>query len=269
MLSFVPTPIGNISDITLRTLDVLREADIILAEDTRVSKKLLNLLKERYALQTKDIQFISVHSHNEYAFVQSLTDDFFEQNILYLSDAGMPCISDPGQLLVKYCLEHDIEYDILPGANAVLSAFSASGFIETAFLFYGFLEHKGAAREKSLNEALFNDYTTILYESPHRLEKLLKEIATIDATRTIFLAKEITKKYQSFYKGNASVLLKELSGTIRGEWVVVIEAAQKRDATLSEKDILELDIPKKSAAKLISKITGENTKACYNRLIKG
>jgi len=270
LLSLVPTPIGNIGDISLRAIELLREADILLCEDTRVTKKLINILKERYNTTFKeDQEFISLHSHNEQAFVEKLDPSFFEQNIVYASDAGMPGVSDPGQTLVRYCIENNIEYDVLPGANAVLTAFVASGFIETQMLFFGFLDHKGSSREQQLQEAMYNGYTTILYESPHRLEKLLHEIDKVDSEREIFVAKELTKKYQKYLHGSASEILTQLGGNFKGEWVVVIRAGAAHAASaVSEKDILALDLPKKVQAKLISKITGENTKACYQRLLE-
>ncbi|HEX5624358.1 MAG TPA: 16S rRNA (cytidine(1402)-2'-O)-methyltransferase [Sulfuricurvum sp.] len=267
MLSLVPTPIGNIADISIRSLEVLSTADIILCEDTRVTKKLIHLLKERHNLTTSEPQFLSLHSHNEAEFVSKLSPDFFNANVLYVSDAGMPGISDPGQLLVRYCLENGIEYDVLPGANAVLSAFVSSGFCETKMLFFGFLPHKGHDRAAALQEALFNRYTTVLYESPKRLEKLLQELADAVPDRQVFLAKEISKKFQRFYRGTAAELLGQLTDEIRGEWVVVIEASAYQGGNLSEQDILDLDIPKKAASKLIAKITGENPKECYQRLL--
>jgi len=268
MLSLVPTPIGNISDISLRSLEVLSVADIILCEDTRVTKKLIHLLKERHGLTTNEPQFFSLHSHNEAEFISKLTKDFFDSNVVYVSDAGMPGISDPGQLLVRYCLDNGVPYDILPGANAVLSAFVASGFCETKMLFFGFIPHKGNDRSAALQEALFNGYTTVLYESPKRLDKLLCEIAIVAPLRRVFLAKEITKKYQRFYHGTAAELLPQMEKEIRGEWVAVIEASAHQGGNVSEADILELDIPKKAASKLIAKITGENPKECYTRLLK-
>ena len=270
MLSLVPTPIGNIGDISLRAMDALSEADILLCEDTRVTKKLLNILKERYNFTPKENQeFISLHSHNEQAFVEKLEVSFFEQNIVYVSDAGMPGVSDPGQTLVRYCIENKIEYDVLPGANAVLTAFVASGFCQTQMLFFGFLDHKGNSRAAQLQEALHNGYTTVLYESPHRLEKLLKELSQEAPEREIFLAKELTKRYQKFFHGRAAEILKELGGNFKGEWVVVLSASKKHAASaISEKDILALDLPKKVQAKLVSKITGENTKSCYQRLLE-
>lgn len=268
MLSLVPTPIGNIADISLRTLETLSKADILLCEDTRVTKKLLHLLKERHGLTTSEPEFISLHSHNEADFVAALSSDFFDRNVVYVSDAGMPGFSDPGQMLVRYCIDHEIDYDVLPGANAALTAFVASGFVETKMLFFGFLPHKGNDRSSALQEALFNGYTTVLYEAPTRLDKLLSEIAAASPERKVFLAKEITKKFQHFYRGTAAELIACLGGDIRGEWVVVIEASEGRGSSLSESDILALDIPKKAASKLIARITGENPKECYTRLLK-
>jgi len=269
LLTLVPTPIGNIGDISLRAIEALRNADILLCEDTRVTKKLIHILEERYNTEFKENQeFISLHSHNEQAFVEKLDPSFFEQNIVYASDAGMPGVSDPGQVLVSYCLEHDIEYDVLPGANAVLTAFVASGFCETQMLFFGFLDHKGSSRSEGLQRALHSGYTTVLYESPHRLEKLLLELDKEAGEREIFLAKELTKKYQKYLRGTAGEILKKLDGNFRGEWVVVIRAsAAQNSSAVSENDILELDLPKKVQAKLISKITGENTKEIYQRLL--
>ena len=270
MLSLIPTPIGNIGDISLRALELLGEADTLLCEDTRVTKKLIHILKERYNTPFKeDQEFISLHSHNEQAFIEKLSSEFFEQNVVYVSDAGMPGVSDPGQALVNYSLDNGIDFDVLPGANAVLTAFVASGFEETKMLFLGFLDHKGSSRAAGLQKALHNGYTTVLYESPHRIEKLLLELQSEAPQRKIFLAKELTKKYQTFLRGTASEALQKLNGNFRGEWVVVIEAAQAQaDSAISEKDILSLDLPKKVQAKLISKITGENTKACYQRLLQ-
>jgi len=270
LLSLVPTPIGNIGDISLRSIELLSEADILLCEDTRFTKKLLHILKERYNTTFKeDQEFISLHSHNEQAFVEKLEPTFFEQNIVYVSDAGMPGVSDPGQTLVRYCIDNGVEYDVLPGANAVLTAFVASGFCETQMLFFGFLDHKGSSREQQLQEAMQNGYTTVLYESPHRLEKLLNEIAKADASRQLFVAKELTKRYQRYLHGTAESILEELGGNFKGEWVVVIDAGKSHaSSAISEKDILLLDLPKKVQAKLIAKITGENTKACYQRLLE-
>jgi len=269
LLTLIPTPIGNISDISLRAIEALSDADILLCEDTRVTKKLIHILKERYNTTFKENQkFISFHSHNEIEFIQKLSPSFFDKNIIYASDAGMPGISDPGQALVKYAQENTVEYDVLPGANALLTAFVASGFVETKMLFWGFLPHKGKDRAASLQGALNSGFTTIIYESPHRLEKFLNEVKEEDFLRKIFLAKELSKKYQNYFFGTAGDILEKLSNNFRGEWVVVVEAsAQHNESAISQNDILKLDLPKKTQAKLISKITGENTKVCYQRLL--
>ncbi|MFZ5374365.1 MAG: 16S rRNA (cytidine(1402)-2'-O)-methyltransferase [Campylobacterota bacterium] len=268
MLSLLPTPIGNIADITLRTLEALSQAEVLLCEDTRVTKKLLHLLKERHHLAVApEQQFISLHSHNEADFLAGLSPDFFDRNVVYVSDAGMPGFSDPGQMLVRYCIDNGVEYDVLPGANAALTAFVASGFVETKMLFAGFLPHKGNDRSSALQEALFNGYTTVLYEAPTRLEKLLREISAAAPQREVFLAKELTKKFQRFYRGTAAELLEKMEKEIRGEWVVVIGASEGKSSPLGEADILALDIPKKAASKLIARITGENPKECYQRLL--
>ena len=268
MLTLVPTPIGNIADISLRAMEALLNADILLCEDTRVTKKLLHILKERYAkMSEKPQEFFSVHSHSEHRFLEKTDPSFFEKNVVYVSDAGMPGISDPGQMLVRYCIDHGIDYDVLPGANAVLTAFAASGFVSTQMLFFGFLPHKGGDRSSALLQALYSGYATVLYESPHRLEKLLSEIAVEAPGRQLFAAKELTKMHQRYLHGTAEQILLLLEGNHKGEWVLVVEGGERRETTLGEQDILALQLPKKAAAKLIAKITGENPKTCYQRLL--
>ncbi len=267
-MTFVPTPIGNIEDITFRALTALKEADILLCEDTRVTKKLLNLLKDRYNLDIQKPQkFISIHSHNEDQFLKNVDLSLFEKNVVYLSDAGLPCVSDPGAKLVEFCQKNNIAYDVLPGSNAALVAYVASGFADKEFLFVGFLPHKGKERETELEKALYSGYVTILYESPHRLEKLLKEIDKKESGCEIFVAKELTKKFQHYYKGTPKELLKELGGNFKGEWVVVINSFQKQNtSSITYEDIISLDIPKKQKAKLLSKLTDKSVKEIYNSL---
>lgn len=270
MLRFVPTPIGNIADISHRALGALEEADIFLCEDTRVTKQLLSILKERYEITLKqNVEFFSLHSHNEERFLDSVDMKMFEKNVVYVSDAGMPAVSDPGAKLVAFAQKNSIEYDVLPGSNAVLTAYAASGFEATQFLFFGFLPHKGKEREQKLLQALCNGYVTILYEAPHRLEKLLKEIDKLAPVRELFLAKELTKKFQTYYKGCAKELLERLHKKIKGEWVVVIDKSETLNtpSAISVDEILELDIPKKQKAKLLSKITQKSVKEWYDEFL--
>ena len=270
MLQLVPTPIGNIADMTLRAMSALGEADVLLCEDTRVTRQLLNILKERYNLKIKKNQhFIALHSHNEEKLLKELTPDFFAQNVVYVSDAGMPGISDPGMKLVAYAQRHGIEYDVLPGANAVLTAFAASGFDATQFLFFGFLPHKGKDRQSALESALYSGYVTILYESPHRLQKLLEEIERKDADRELFVAKELTKRHQHYYRGSAAEILTQIGDSAKGEWVVILQKSGQTAATasLSAEEIHALELPKKQKAKLLAKVTGKSVKECYNDLL--
>jgi 16S rRNA (cytidine1402-2'-O)-methyltransferase len=268
MLCLVPTPIGNLEDISKRSLRVLMEAELIFCEDTRVTKKLLNLLGERNDLDFSNKEYKSFHSHNENQILKTLDKETFSKNVVYVSDAGMPCVSDPGAVLVDFCIKNDIAYDVLPGANAVLTAYAMSGFTNTTFSFYGFLDHKGASRASKLDQMLNDDKLGILYESPHRLLKLLEELATKDANRTIFLVKEISKLHQTTYKDSASKLFEEFKNiNIKGEWVVVVEPKEKIGLNLELDDILPLDIAPKIKAKLIAKMTGQSVKEVYQQFL--
>ena len=259
MLKFVPTPIGNLSDISKRAIEALDEANIIFCEDTRITKKLLNLLN----IPTNKT-FYSMHSHNENEIISKLDISIFDKNIVYVSDAGMPAISDPGAKLVKFAQQNNIKYDVLPGANAILTAFVASGF-EGEFTFFGFLAHKGSEREKKLKEVISNDKISILYESPHRIEKLLKELKTLIPERVAFFAKELTKIHQTFIKDKIKNI--NLQNT-KGEWVVIIDKTEKSDSlTLNYDEILALKLPLKEKAKLLSKISSKSTKEIYNELV--
>jgi 16S rRNA (cytidine1402-2'-O)-methyltransferase len=271
MLTLLPTPIGNIEDITLRALRVLEEADILLCEDTRVARKLLHLLSERHGLTHRIERFISIHSHNEAETIRSFSPEMFEKSVVYMSDAGMPCISDPGALLVAWCQERGIEYTVLPGPSAFTTAYAASGFSDPRFLFYGFLPHKGKAREEALHTVLAERFPVVLYEAPHRLEKLLDELARHAPERTVFAAKELSKRHERFFKGNASELKAAITGSLlKGEWVVVIEAAPERGGIpgMSIAEIEALRLPPKQKAKLLSKATGRSVKTCYEELVK-
>ncbi|MDQ7047221.1 MAG: 16S rRNA (cytidine(1402)-2'-O)-methyltransferase [Sulfurovum sp.] len=225
MINFIPTPIGNPQDITIRAMKIFEKATLFLCEDTRQTKRLLKLLEERFDMTYPNALFYSFNEHNGRERLEEFGSELASKEVVYVSDAGMPVISDPGQLLVEYAQQNKIKYDVLPGASAVTTAYAASGFKEGKFLFYAFLPHKGKERSAALAEAMSNGYNTVLYESPHRLEKLLEEILVLDESRELFLAKEISKKYQNYYRGTASKINKIFKTlTIRGEWVVVISA---------------------------------------------
>ncbi len=269
MLTLVPTPIGNLEDISSRALDALKSAELFFCEDTRVTKRLLNLLSSRYNLTFICDSFQSFHHHNEQKVLKALDKNLLlDKNVVYVSDAGMPCVSDPGSTLVEYCIQNEIPYDVIPGANAVLTAFAMSGFNTTEFSFFGFLPHKGKDRHEKLLKVLNSEFLTILYESPHRLLKLLEELAKIEPSRILFLAKELTKLHQKTFKKTALELYEEFKDlNIRGEWVVVLQNKPSAGSILELSDISELDLPPKQKAKLISKLTGRKTKEVYQEIL--
>ncbi len=268
MITFIPTPIGNPQDITIRAMRLFEKATLFLCEDTRQTKRLLRLLEERFDMTYPEAEFYSFNEHNGQARLDSLGESFEAKEVVYVSDAGMPVISDPGQLLVAYAQEKNLRYDVLPGASAVTTAYAASGFKEGKFLFYAFLPHKGKERASALAGAMDNGYNTVLYESPHRLEKLLDEIEALDENREIFLAKEISKKYQNYYRGTVKSLNESFKDlTIRGEWVVVIKAKESSEKSLSFTEVLSLDLPPKVKAKLLAQLSDKSVKEWYNTLI--
>jgi 16S rRNA (cytidine1402-2'-O)-methyltransferase len=217
-LILVPTPIGNLEDITLRSIRILKETELIFAEDTRVTNRLLNHLEIKK-------QVIPFHAHNEHRSL-ALTIDRIKANAMsvLVSDAGTPAISDPGFLLVRECLKEGIEIECLPGPAALIPAVVASGFPCDKFVFEGFLPHKKGrqTRLKILGE---EERTIILYESPHRLVKCLGQIAEFfGADRQVCVAREITKMYEEFQRGTAVEVMKHYEANPpKGEIVIVIE----------------------------------------------
>ncbi|KIM09252.1 MAG: 16S rRNA methyltransferase [Sulfurovum sp. PC08-66] len=268
MLQLVPTPIGNLSDISQRSLDALFGASIILCEDTRITHKLLTLLAQRYDHPKYNAKLVSLHSHNEADFIAKLTPDFFDAAIVYVSDAGMPGISDPGQLLVDYCLQHDIAYEVLAGASALLVAFVASGFNQTQFVFGGFLPHKQENRRTALAKLIDTQLTVILYEAPHRLLELLEALVALDSHHPIFVAKELSKLHETKFRGTAIEVFNTLKTTsIKGEWVVVLSPFVKtKTLQLGEEELLKLSLPPKEKAKLLAQLGTKSAKEWYEEL---
>jgi len=272
MLTFIPTPIGNPQDITIRALKAFEKATLFLCEDTRETKRLLRILEERFdfTYPSNEVEFLSFHEHNGAERLGEIALRLEKEEVVYVSDAGMPVISDPGQVLVAYCQEHHLPYDVLPGGTAVATAYAASGFKEGAFTFCAFLPQKGSERTSALIEAMNAKINTVFYEAPHRIEKLITEIVEIDATREVFFSKELTKKFQNYYRGTAQEILAEFdNGNInpKGEWVVVIAAKKEEEKTLSISEILAFDLQPKVKAKLLAKLTDKSVKECYNELI--
>jgi len=270
MVKFIPTPIGNIEDITIRALREFEKTTLFLCEDTRKTKQLLILLKERLNLKyPQNAEFISFHEHNGKDRLKELEYRLKREDAVYVSDAGTPNISDPGQLLVEFCQRENIAYDVLPGATALTTAYCASGFKNGQFIFFGFLPPKGGKRRETLLKVMKSEFDSILYEAPHRVEKLIEEISLIDKNRELFLAKELTKLHQNYYRGLAKDILREfklLRLNSRGEWVILIKSKTLQDKSIGVEDILNMDIPIKLKSKLLSKITDYSSKEWYKRL---
>jgi 16S rRNA (cytidine1402-2'-O)-methyltransferase len=216
-LFVVPTPIGNLEDITLRAIRILKEADVILAEDTRTTGFLLKHFQI-------DKKIMAYHKFNEHKTLQGLIERLQSGKTLALvSDAGTPSISDPGFLLVRACVENGIEIECLPGATALIPALVNSGFPSVRFCFEGFLPQK-KGRQKQLQELASETRTIILYESPFRLLKLLGEIVTyFGSDRLVAISRELTKIHEENLRGTAPELIELLKDrTIKGEVVVII-----------------------------------------------
>lgn len=220
-LIVVPTPVGNLQDITLRALETLKEADIIYAEDTRVTKKLLT----HYDIQK---QLVPFHAHNEHRQLERSVQTVRENNLTVLvSDAGTPGISDPGFLLVRACVENGLDVSCLPGATAFVPALVASGFPCDRFVYEGFLPHK-KGRQTKWKSFVEEERTIVLYESPHRLVKALEEIVTfMGPERVVCVAREISKFFEEFRRGTAAEVLQHFKETPpKGEIVLLIKGAE-------------------------------------------
>ena len=217
-LYIVPTPIGNLEDITLRALRILKEVNAILAEDTRVTSKLLN----HYEISNK---LIAHHQNNEHKTIERLIEEL-NSGMTYalVSDAGTPAISDPGFLLTRACVEHGIEVDCLPGATAFVPALINSGFPCEKFNYIGFLPHK-KGRQTIVQNIAEDERTTVLYESPHRLLKALTLFNTYFVPeRRVSSSREISKKFEETIRGTSAELLAHFEAKApKGEFVVVIE----------------------------------------------
>lgn len=217
-LILVPTPIGNLEDITLRALQVLKSADAILAEDTRQTNKLLNHFQINKALW-------SYHAHNEHKQLTHLISELKGGKTLALvSDAGTPAISDPGFLLVRECLKNEIAVECLPGPTAFVPALVKSGLPSDAFVFLGFLPEK-KGRQTAFKKLAEQEYTMIFYESPHRLLKTLTQLQEyLGADRLASVSRELTKLYEETVNGTLQeLLLYYQSHTLKGEFVIVVD----------------------------------------------
>lgn len=217
-LYLVATPIGNLEDMTMRALRILKEVDLIAAEDTRNTKKLCNY----FDIQTP---LISYHEHNIEVGGEKLLGYLREgKSIALVSDAGLPCISDPGADIVVKAIAEDFAVVPIPGANAALTALIASGISPQPFYFFGFLNRNKKDRREQLEKLAKREETLIFYEAPHRLKETLKDLQLVLGNRKITLARELTKKFEEFLRGTIEEALEWVQNNeIRGEFCIVLE----------------------------------------------
>ena len=276
VLYIVGTPIGNLKDITLRAIETLQNVDIILAEDTRQTLKLLNHLNISK-------QLISYHRHNEEAKVQMVVELLDAgKNIALVSDAGMPIISDPGQGLVRYLVENNYKIEVIPGVTALITAIVKSGMDSTRFSFEGFLSVSKKQRIKRLNELKDEIRTMIFYEAPHKILYTLKDMYETFGQRNICICRELTKIHEEYRHTTFKDAIKDIEENgIKGEIVLIVEGRneleleEKRKEELGKIDPVNLvkeymgsGIEKKEAIKRVAKELGVNKNEVYKKCLE-
>jgi 16S rRNA (cytidine1402-2'-O)-methyltransferase len=271
ILHIVATPIGNLEDITLRALRILKEVELIAAEDTRRTRKLL----ATYGIQTP---VTSLYDQNELAKSTSIISRLEEgDDIAYVSDAGTPGISDPGYILINKAIEHSIEVITVPGPVAAIAALSISGLPMDSFAFYAFLPSRPAKRRQFLESLRDETKTMIFYESPRRLLSALKDIHDILGNRKTVLSRELTKLYEETIRGTVSEVMRILEGTpVRGEITLILSGAEKR-AVSDQKEVIKekfralREAPHLTTRDIVGKISEElkiSRKEVYQEVLK-
>ena len=268
-LYIVATPIGNLNDISHRALEILSMVDICAAEDTRKS----NILFRSYEIKTR---LVSYHKYSEHKkldyFISKLKSG---KDVALISDAGTPLISDPGYLLVKKARKLSIKVIPIPGSSSLTAAISVSGLPINRFTFYGFLPRRIKAK-RELIEFMANDTnTSIIFESAKRIEPFLQSLMEVCPEKEVFIAREMTKKYESYYSGQTYKVLEKISSELKGEFVIVIKGSLDKDkSSLMNKDerrilkILLENMKKKDALLLASKIFGINKNSIYKDILR-
>ena len=271
ILFIVATPIGNLDDITFRAVEILKSIDIILAEDTRHSKKLLKHLNIEKPIR-------AFHEHNEREKTKVIISEIRSgKSIALISDAGTPLISDPGYFLVAQAKKEGLKVVPIPGPTALITALSASGLASDSFTFLGFLPSKQTARVKLLKSLVGRTETSIFYESPKRILATLTDMHSIYGdSREVCLAKELTKVFETIQTGSIPNLIDYLTidqNHQKGEFVILISATDKIDIAEAETQLNSLlpilctELGASKAAKLAAKITGIDKKQCYKRAL--
>lgn len=270
MLRVCPTPIGNLGDITLRTLEALRDADIIAAEDTRHTRKLLS----HHGISKPMVSF---HEHNELSRLPELLAKLRDgKELALVSDAGMPGICDPGYRLIAAAIEEGLPVEVLPGPSALDTALVASGFPTDSFVFIGYLPRRKGELEKALTAIASETRTCVAYESPHRLAKTLAAASPVLGDRRIAICRELTKRFEEIIRGTAAELAANLPEKVKGEIVLVFEGAGTTEKKAPEDDsaeqalrgLLEEGVSARRAAELISLATGISRNRLYKKALE-
>ena len=264
----VATPIGNLQDISPRALDSLARADVIAAEDTRVTARLL----ERHRFQGT---LVAVHEHNERQSAERIVRELALGKIVALvTDAGTPGISDPGALVVARAREAGFRVVPIPGPNAAVTALSAAGLRDGPFLFYGFLPAKAVARRKALEELRALPYALVFYEAPHRILESVEDLARgLGSDRSLVVARELTKMFEEIHRcalGEAAGWLQGNQDRQRGEFVLIVEAAGNADPAADWEPLLSAlleEMPLARAVKVVCRLTGAKKKAVYQHAL--
>ena len=265
LLYLVATPIGNMQEVSPRVLETIQEVDLIACEDTRVTGKFLSLLGVSKPL-------ISLREHNEVSASNEVIEKILNgQKVAYMSDAGYPCISDPGSRLVKLALQSGINVTTISGPNAALNALVASGLCEDHFYFHGFLDAKESVKLEELRKLSSRSETLIFYEAPHRIQKTLNAMFTILGNRKACIARELTKKHEEYIRGGLEELSQIDPETLKGEMVIIVEGSLgeiKPDINNDEiiqmvKNLVNMGLSTKDAIKKVAEATNMNKNYIY------
>ncbi|MDA8077860.1 MAG: 16S rRNA (cytidine(1402)-2'-O)-methyltransferase [Nitrospiraceae bacterium] len=269
-LFIVSTPIGNLEDITLRGLRILKEADLIAAEDTRQTRKLL----AHYGISKPLVSYWGEREKSKSEEI--ITRLSGGQTVALVSDAGTPGISDPGHVLISRSLEEGIRVVPVPGPTALISALTISGFTMDRFVFAGFLPAKGGQRKKSLQDLSLEEKTMVFYEAPHRVQDTLQDMAGIFGARRAVLVREITKIHEEAVRGDLDGIAREVRGrSVIGECVIVVEGRTREtvvdmeDALQELRGLMKKGLGRKEAARRVAGAYGMSRKELYDRSLEG
>lgn len=266
LVYLIATPIGNLEEFSPRAIRIIQEADIIACEDTRVTAKLLNFFKISRPL-------ISLREHNEVSQTNILINEILQNNkkVCYLSDAGYPAVSDPGNKLVELLLENNIDVSVISGPSACLNALVGSGLNTEHFYFHGFLNPKEKVRLEELRKLFKKEETLIFYEAPHRIKKTLNNMYQIFGNRKACIARELTKKHEEYIRGGLKEFIDIDEDSLKGEMVIIIEGYNNENSPIISnndvykmvKKLTDVGISAKDAIKRVSELTQISKNSIY------